>query len=42
MSRIAAKFVPRLLTDEQNQNQKTISHELFERTETDLDLKKKI
>ncbi|XP_050546887.1 uncharacterized protein LOC126908654 [Daktulosphaira vitifoliae] len=42
MSRIAAKFVPRLLTDEQKQNRKTISQELFERAETDLDFLKNI
>ena len=41
MSRVAAKFVPRLLTDEQKQNRKTISQELIERAETDLDFKKK-
>jgi len=38
MSRIAAKFVPRLLTDEQKQNRKTIAQELFERTESDQDI----
>jgi len=42
MSRIAAKFVPRLLTDEQKQNRKTITQELFERAESDLDFLKNI
>lgn len=42
MSRIAAKFVPRLLTDEQKQNRKTIAQELFERTESDQDFLKNI
>ncbi|XP_008180994.1 daple-like protein [Acyrthosiphon pisum] len=37
MSRIAAKFVPLFLTDEQKQNQNTIAQELFERAESDLD-----
>jgi len=42
MSRIAAKFVPRLLTDEQKQNRKTIAQELFERSESDQDFLKNI
>jgi len=37
MSRIAAKCIPHLLTDEQKFNRKAISHELLKRAETDVD-----
>jgi len=38
MSRIVAKCIPRLLTDEQKYNIKVISLELLKRVETGLDL----
>lgn len=41
MTRIAAKFVRSLLTDKQNHNRMTISQELLERAEIDLNLEKK-
>ena len=33
--RVVAKFVPRLLTEEQKQNSVTVSHELLDRSNTD-------
>ena len=35
MHRVAAKFVPRLLTEEQKQNRVTVRQELFHRSNTD-------
>ena len=35
MYRVAAKFVPRLLTEEQKQNGITVSQELLDRSNTD-------
>jgi histone-lysine N-methyltransferase SETMAR len=35
MHRVAAKFVPRLLTEEQKQNRVTVSQELLDRSNTD-------
>ena len=35
MHRVAAKFVPRLLTEEQKQNRVTVSQDLLDRSNTD-------
>jgi hypothetical protein len=35
MQHVAAKFLPRLLTDEQKQNRLEISQEIFDRANTD-------
>ena len=35
MRRVAAKFVPRLLTDAQEENRVTVSQELFDRSNDD-------
>ena len=35
MHRVVAKFVPRLLTEEQKQNRVTVSQELLDRSNTD-------
>ena len=35
MHRVAAKFVPRLLKEEQKQNRVTVSQELLDRSNTD-------
>jgi len=35
MHRVAAKFVPSLLTEEQKQNRVTVSQELLDRSNTD-------
>jgi hypothetical protein len=35
MCRVAAKFVPRLLTDAQKENRVTVSQELFDRSNAD-------
>jgi hypothetical protein len=35
MHPVAAKFVPRLLTEEQKQNHVTVSQELLDRSNTD-------
>ena len=40
MHRIAAKFVPRLLTDDQKQNRVDVSQELLDRANGDNFLKK--
>jgi len=41
MHRVAAKFVPRLLTEEQKQNRVTVSQELLDRSNTDENFLKK-
>ena len=40
MHRVAAKFVPRLLSDEQRQNRSLISQELLQRAENDQEFLK--
>jgi len=40
MHRVAAKFVQRLLTEEQKQNRVTVSQELLDRSNTDENLLK--
>jgi len=42
MHRIAAKFVPRLLTEEQKQNRITVSQELLNRSNTDENFLKNV
>jgi hypothetical protein len=42
MHRVAAKFVPRLLTDEQKANRVTVSQELFERSNADENFLKNV
>jgi len=41
MHRVAAKFVPPLLTEEQKQNRVTVSQELLDRSNTDENFLKK-
>jgi len=42
MHRVAAKFVPHLLTEEQKQNRVTISQELLDRSNTDENFLKNV
>jgi histone-lysine N-methyltransferase SETMAR len=42
MHRVAAKFVPRLLTDEQKANRVTVSQELFDRSNADENFLKNV
>jgi len=42
MHRVAAKFVPRLLTEEQKQNRVTVSQELLNRSNTDKNFLKNV
>jgi ribosomal protein RSM22 (predicted rRNA methylase) len=42
MHRVAAKFVPRLLTDEEKANRVTVSQELFERSNADENFLKNV
>ena len=42
MRRVAAKFVPRLLTDAQKENRVTVSHELFGRSNADENFLKNV
>jgi len=42
MHRVAAKFVPRLLRDEQKQNRVTVSQELLDRSNTDENFLKNV
>src|SRR5215469_8516208 len=42
MHRVAAKFVPRLLTEEQKQNRVTVSQELLDRSNTDENFLKNV
>jgi len=42
MFRVAAKFVPRLLTEEQKQNRVTVSQELLGRSNTDENVLKNV
>ena len=42
MHRVAAKFVPRLLTEEQRQNHITVSQELLDRSNTDENFLKNV
>jgi len=42
MHRVAAKFVPRLLTEEQKQNRVTVSQELLKRSNTDKNFLKNV
>jgi len=42
MHRVAAKFVPRLLTEEQKQNRVTVSQELLGRSNTDENFLKNV
>src|SRR5215469_11371107 len=42
MHRVAAKFVPRLLTEEQKQNRVTVSQELLDRSNTDENVLKNV
>jgi len=42
MLRVAAKFVPRLLTEEQKQNRITVSQELLDRSNTDENFLKNV
>ena len=42
MHRVAAKFVPRLLTEEQKQNHVTVSQELLDRSNTDENFLKNV
>jgi len=42
MRRIAAKFVPCLVTEEQNENRVTVSQELFERSNADENFLKNV
>ena len=41
MHRVAAKFLPRLLTEEEKQNRVTVSQELLHRSNTDENFLKK-
>ena len=40
MKRVCAKFVPRLLTDDQREQRQTIAHDLFERSCEDVQFHK--
>ena len=42
MRRVAAKFVPRLLTDAQKENRVTVSQELFDRSNADENFLKNV
>jgi len=42
MRRVAAKFVPRLLTDAQRENRVTVSQELFDRSNADENFLKNV
>ena len=42
MYRVAAKFVPRLLTEEEKQNRVTVSQELLDRSTTDENFLKNV
>jgi hypothetical protein len=42
MHRVAAKFLPRLLTDEQKENRVTVSQELFHRSNADENFLKNV
>ena len=42
LHRVAAKFVPRLLTEEQKQNRVTVSQELLDRSNTDENFLKNV
>ena len=42
LHRVAAKFVPRLLTEEQKQNRVTVSQELLDRSNTDKNFLKNV